>query len=404
MKLFWSSIIAVVVFITFMTEFNLRSYSKEAKVASFHGVWVSTVFNIDFPSKKGLSTEEWKKEADTCLDTVQALGLNAIFLQVRPMGDAIYPSKLYPWSAFLSGQQGQGPQDGFDPLAWWVEGAHRRGIELHAWVNPYRVTSGKVKKEDLAPNNPALLHPEWTFEYNGKLFLNPGLPEVRKYVINGIQEIVRNYEVDGIHLDDYFYPARKLTQDEKTFKKYGKGFDNIEDWRRHNVDLLIQGIHKGIKRIKPQIDFGVSPAGIWANKVNNALGSETQGNETYYNMFADTRGWVKKEWIDYITPQIYWHIGFKIADFKTLVDWWNDVVDGTKTKLYIGMAAYRVDPHSTTPEWTSSDELIRQFDYILTKKQVNGFVLFTMHNIKSGTEVNKAIQEYKNSKHKKDTF
>jgi uncharacterized lipoprotein YddW (UPF0748 family) len=372
----------------------------QAETTELRGVWVSTVANIDFPSKSGISVAQMKKEVDTTLDTVKKLGFNAIVLQTRPMGDAMYPSKIYPWSGFLTGKQGQAPASGFDPLKYWIDGAHKRGMQLHAWCNPYRVTHGRIPKADLAPNNPAVLHPDWTFEKDGKLFLNPGLPEVRELVISGLVEIVKNYDVDGVHFDDYFYPARNMEEDAETFKKYGKQFTNIEDWRRNNVDLLVKGIHDAVKKANPKAQWGISPAGIWANKGNDPgraqhpEGSATRGNSTYYNLFADTKKWVKEGWIDYIVPQIYWHIGFEIADFKTLADWWADVCEGTKTKLYIGMAAYRVDPNSKTEAWKSVDELIRQLDYLKTKKRVDGFVMFTMKNLKEGTLVNQALKTY----------
>ncbi|MDO4587110.1 MAG: family 10 glycosylhydrolase [Planctomycetia bacterium] len=378
----------IIPFFLIVCLFNTNNRADENQNEKIlRGVWVSTVSNIDFPSKRGLSAEEMKNEADFMLDIIQSLGLNAVFLQVRPMGDAFYPSKIYPWSAFLSGKQGEAPDQQFDALAYWVEGAHQRGIQIHAWINPYRVTSGKITLDKLAINNPARLHPEWTFEHDGKIYLNPGLPEVRELVVSGIAEIVQNYNVDGIHIDDYFYPARKMTQDEETFRQYGGDFNNIEDWRRNNVDLLIQMIHQTIHQINPNVVWGVSPAGIWANQPDHPLGSQTRGNQTYFNLFADSRSWVKNEWVDYIIPQIYWHIGFKIADFKTLVDWWADVAEGTSTKLYIGMAIYRVNSKSKTPEWQTADEIKRQLDYIRTKKQVRGTVFFTMNDLKPGTPV-----------------
>lgn len=362
-------------------------------------VWVSTVGNIDFPSKPGIPVEQMKKEADTFLDTVEDLGFKAVFFQTRPMGDAMYPSKIYPWSGHLTGKQGKAPEENFDPLKYWVDGAHKRGLQLHAWCNPYRVTTGgRHTLETLDPNNPAVLHPEWTFQKGGKVYLNPGIPEVRELVISGLVEIVSNYEVDGVHFDDYFYPEGIKDEDAETFKKYGAGFEKIEDWRRNNIDLLIQEIQKAVKKANPKTAWGISPAGIWANKPGHPEGSATRGNSTYFNQFADTRKWVKEEWIDYIVPQIYWHIGFEIADFKTLVDWWSEVVDGTNVKLYIGMAAYRVDPQSKTEQWKSPEELVRQLDYLKTKKQVAGFVMFTMHDLKKGTAVSSTLSDYFNAK------
>ena len=299
----------------------------------FRGVWVSTVGNIDYPSKPGLSADRLRAEADALLDRAAELRLTAVVLQVRPMGDALYRSKISPASSFVSGKQGVAPDGDFDPLAYWVDGAHRRGLQLHAWVHPYRVTTGAAQRKNLAETNPAVLHPEWTFERDGKVYLNPGIAEVRRLVIAGMVEIVENYDVDGIHIDDYFYPARDMTEDLETFRRFPRDFHDVEDWRRDNVDILIRDAGKAIRAARPGVVWGVSPAGIWANKSSHPLGSDTRGNQCYFNLYADVRHWVKSEWIDYVTPQIYWHIGFEIAEFKTLVDWWSDVAEGTDVLL-----------------------------------------------------------------------
>lgn len=372
----------------------LVSPAPAADTAPVHGVWVSTVSNIDYPSKPGLSADQLRAEADALLDRAVELRLNLIVLQVRPQGDALYRSEIYPWSGFVSGTQGQAPAQNFDPLAYWVEGAHKRGLKLHAWVNPYRVTMGKKTLEDLAENNPARMHPSWTFKHGDRYFLNPGLPKVRKLVVDGMVEIVKNYDVDGIHIDDYFYPAKDLTEDEETYKKYGKEFDNIEDWRRHNVDLLIKMAGKAIHNVRPDVAWGVSPAGIWANKSSHPLGSETRGNQCYFNLYADVRGWIKKEWIDYVVPQIYWHIGFEIADFKILTDWWSDVVKDTDVSLYIGTAAYRVDPNSKTEAWRDPQELVRQLEYMESSPNVSGQIFFTANSFKPGKPACEPVEQY----------
>jgi len=275
-------------------------------------------------------------------------------------------------------------------------------MQLHAWCNPYRVTNGpRITRENLDPNNPAVLNPEWTFEREGKLFLDPGLPEVRKLVTDGLVEIVTNYkDIDGVHFDDYFYPARNMEEDAETYKKYGGDFNDVEDWRRHNVDLLVKGIQEAVRKANPKAQWGISPSGIWANKgadparLQHPEGSATRGNSHYYAMFADTRKWVKEGWLDYLVPQIYWHIGFDVADFKALADWWDDVAKGTKVKMYIGLASYRVNRNSPTESWKSPDELVRQLDYLKTKPNIDGFVFFTMRNFNPGTAVNRAMMEY----------
>lgn len=389
-----SAFFAVVASGVFAFGQNANDAQKPSASQELRAVWVSTVGNIDYPTRKGLSQDELRREADVLLDRAAELGLNAIFLQVRPMGDAYYPSQIYPRSSFISGKQGVAPDGDFDALAYWVDGAHRRGLQLHAWVNPYRVTTGGAKLEDLAPTNPAVLHPEWTFEHGGKIFLDPGIPEVRDLVVAGMVEIVENYDVDGIHIDDYFYPARDLPADAATFEKYGAEFDNIEDWRRNNVNIFVQAANDAIHKARENCVWSVSPAGIWANKSSHPLGSETRGNQCYFNLFADVRGWIKNEWIDAVVPQIYWHIGFEIADYKTLVDWWSDVVSDTNVRLYIGTAAYRVDPKSKTEAWRSSDELIRQLEYARQKAEVRGHVFFTAKNLAPGKPAGDALQKY----------
>lgn len=371
---------------------SAEDYARQR--TQFRGLWVSTVSNVDYPSKKGLSAEELAKEADVILDRAVELRFNAVFLQVRPMGDAFYPSKFYPWSEFLSGKQGVAPDQNFDVLAYWIEGARRRGLQLHAWINPFRVTVGKRELEDLAEDNPARIHPDWVFKHGDRYYLNPGIPAVRKQVVQGIAEIARNYDVDGIHIDDYFYPERKIDEDAQTFKKYGRGFDDVEDWRRDNVDRFIADADKTIHRIRPDLVWSVSPAGIWANKGSHPLGSDTRGNQCYFNLYADVRKWIKEERIDAVIPQIYWEIGFKIADFAILTDWWSDVVDGTDVKLYVGVAAYRLDPNSKTEAWRDLKELDRQLDYMATAPKVDGQVFFTEHSLRPGKPAFDAIMRY----------
>ena len=369
-----------------------EDYIRQSK--QFRGLWVSTVSNIDYPSKRGLSAEELAKEADEILDRAAALHFTAIFLQVRPMGDAFYPSKLYPWSSFVTGEQGVAPDKNFDVLGYWVKAAHSRGLELHAWINPYRVTVGKKELEDLAEDNPARQHPDWTFKHGDRFYLNPGIPEARKHVVQGIAEIVRNYDVDGVHIDDYFYPERKIEEDSETYKKYGRGIDNIEDWRRDNVNRFIAEAANAIHQIRKDVVWSVSPAGIWANKDSHPLGSETRGNQCYFNLYADVRKWIKEETIDAVIPQIYWHIGFEIADFSILTDWWSDVVADTDVKLYVGVAAYRLDPNSKTEAWRDLKELDRQLDYMAASPEVDGQVFFTEHSFRPGKPAYEAIKRF----------
>ena len=318
----------------------------------FRAVWVSTIYHLDYPSTPTTDPQTLMDEADAILDNCAEMGMNAVILQVRPSGDALYESDIYPWSQHLTGAQGVAPENGFDPLEYWVTEAHKRGLELHAWLNPYRVTrSGSADYNSLSADNPALLHPEWVVRHSdGNYYLNPGLPEVRQLVVDGAVEIVENYDVDGIHLDDYFYPGTNF-DDAEAYAQYGAAFSDIGDWRRNNVDLLVQELDAALHEADPDISFGISPFGIWANASSMAAGSNTSGNQTYFSHYADTRKWVKEGWIDYICPQIYWEIGHSLADYETLARWWADVVKGTDVELYIGMADYKANNSSSSSPW-----------------------------------------------------
>ena len=333
-------------FILFLLIILLLGGCDAKKEEKMRGAWVASVHNLDFPSRADLSPAQMKEEILYLLDGAQRLGLNAIFLQVRPCGDAIYPSEYYPWSHFLTGEQGRAPRDGFDPLKFWVSEAHKREIELHAWINPFRVT---VDGTALSEDNIAKIHPEWTVEYDGKLYLNPGVCEAREYIVCGVREILQNYEVDGIHFDDYFYPG----YDFDDAAQYRNNKISLPAWRRENINSLIRDTASVVRSYG--ISFGVSPFGIWRNESSDARGSKTSGQESYDAHFADTRRWVDEQIIDYIAPQIYWEIGHEKADFAELLNWWCDAVKGTNVKLYIGHAGYKADA------WRE-DEMFRQLE------------------------------------------
>jgi len=344
------------------------------------GVWVASVFGIDYPSKATTDDLALRNEATKVLDNIKEMGFNAVFLQVRPCSDALYKSNIFPWSQYLTGTQGTAPASGFDPLAYFTSEAHKRGLQLHAWVNPYRVTAVSEDNAKLSPNNPALKYPELTVLHtDGKIYFNPGEPAARQLIIDGIEEILRNYDVDGIHLDDYFYPSGDFA-DQETFHKYCGSFNNIADWRRNNNTELIKGIQAKMKEVKPSAAFGVSPFGIWANRASTPLGSDTSGNESYFRMFADTRLWVKEGYLDYIMPQIYWNIGFQAADYQKLLTWWTDVVSGANVKLYIGQAAYRAVDAKAGSEWHGGTEIRRQVDMNRKESSVSGYCMFTYNS------------------------
>ena len=380
---------------TAATAFAKSAAAKPATVSdSFRGVWVCSVLNLDFPSKTGLDNNALKKEIDAIIKKTVELKLNALIVQVRPSGDALYKSKLFPWSEYLSGKQGVAPKDGFDPLAYWIERAHKSGLELHAWLNPYRVTHTTQKITDpkmLADGNPAKIKPSRVIAYKDALYYDPGLYENKKLIINGVAEIIKNYDVDGIHLDDYFYPGADFP-DDATYKKFGMG-TNKDDWRRTNVNDVIKGIQKVIKRQGKGIRFGVSPSGIWRNASSSPLGSDTRGNESYAGAFADTRRWVKSGWLDYICPQIYWYRGYEIADYAKLADWWANVCKGTGVDLYIGQAAYR-EAESGASDTNWKGETVRQLKYNAEKHPgvIKGSVFFRYKSLEG--DLGQQIRKY----------
>ncbi|MBP1924149.1 uncharacterized lipoprotein YddW (UPF0748 family) [Sedimentibacter acidaminivorans] len=364
-------LMTVFVFST-VTSSEINAVEKE-----FRGVWVSTVWGIDYPSKATTDEDKLKKDAIEMLDNIKDMGFNAVFLQVRSCSDAIYKSDIYPWSRFLTGTQGVAPENGFDPLEFFVQESHKRGLELHAWINPYRITATPTDNSKLYATNPAVLNPELTVLHSdGKLYFNPGEPRARELIISGVKEILDNYDVDGIHLDDYFYPDKNF-EDEDTYAKYGSDFTDVNQWRINNNNLLIKEIGEIVHTKNSKVKFGVSPAGIWANKSTSHLGSDTDGWGTYVNQFADSRYWVKERYVDYIVPQIYWNIGFRIADYETLVSWWSDVVKGTGVKLYIGQAAYRTVGVEPSSIWYGGSEIKRQIDLNRNSSFVNGYCMFS---------------------------
>ena len=353
------------------------AYAAQPAQDGMRGVWVSSVANIDYPSQQGLSADQLKSEADTILNNIAAMGLNTVFLQVRPSADALYQSALFPWSRYVSGTAGQAPDGDFDVLAYWVEGAHSRGLQLHAWLNPYRITrDGKKELDALPETSPAKQHPEWVVEYEGNYYFNPGLPAVQQLVVDGAAEIVRNYDVDGIHLDDYFYPGTDFN-DATAYARYGDDFDDIGDWRRDNVNTLIASLDETVHAINPELSFGVSPAGIWDNKADNPKGSDTNGRSSYREIYCDSVEWVKRGTVDYICPQLYWSIGYEIADFEVLVDWWQDIVSTSDVALYIGIGAYRAAEAEPGDVWYGTAELERQLDMLDNSIDIQGEVFFS---------------------------
>lgn len=343
---------------------------------NIRGVWVSTVLNLDFPSKKGLDEKTLKKEIDNIVNNVKEMGLNAIFFQVKPNNDAFYHSKNLPWSRYLTGKEGVIAS--FDVLDYFIKKAHENNIELHAWINPYRV-SMNTNYDELSSKNIAKIHPEWVFEYAGKLYLNPAKKEVVKYLYENIEEIVKNYDIDGIHLDDYFYPYPVNNKplpnfDKEEYIMYAKENQSLGEFRRENVNELIKNLSVSIHKIKPNISFGVSPFGIWRNYKTDIRGSKTDGLASYDTLYADVITWMENSWIDYVAPQIYWHIGHDKADYETLVEWWNKEAKRTDTVLYIGEGIYKFN--TWEKDEIKKHRLIRQ-----KNSNVNGYIIFRYQTI-----------------------
>ena len=367
------------------------------------GVWVSSVYNLDYPSSPTTDPDKLKAEADEILDNCVKWGLNAIFLQVRPSGDALYKSDLFPWSKYLTGSVGTAPQDGFDPLEYWVEAAHKRGLELHAWINPYRITRSKDTEWNSLPStHPAKMNPDWVVKYSdGNYYFDPGIPEVRDLVTRGAVEIVQNYDVDGLHMDDYFYPGTDFN-DAATYQKYGSSFSNIADFRRDSVNQLVAQLDTAVHNIDPDIQFGISPSGIWANKSTDPRGSNSSGSEHYVSSYADSLYWIENGLVDYIIPQIYWEIGHKLADFATLADWWNDAVAGSDVHLYIGMGAYRC-ADNPTGVWTTTDPLFDSLAYLENKDNVGGCVFFRYGSIPAVSGMADRLTSWYSTVHNENT-
>lgn len=315
---------------------QLLNASNQPK-REFRGAWIQCV-NGQF---QGMSTETMQRTLRYQLDVLKKDGINAIMFQVRPEADALYNSPYEPWSRFLTGVQGQAPSPYWDPLQWMIDECHQRGMELHAWINPYRA---KTKTTNvLAPTHIGNTHPELLFRYDDQLIFNPGIPQNRLYICKIVDDIVRRYDVDGIHIDDYFYPypvAGIQIPDDEQYARYSNGIKNRADWRRYNVNLLIEQLGDSVHSIKPWVKFGVSPFGIFRNKTSDPVnGSDTRGLQNYDDLYADVLFWVNSGWVDYCIPQLYWQIGHPTADYATLIKWWNRYA--SKRPLYIGQDVER---------------------------------------------------------------
>lgn len=364
------------------------------------GVWLATVSRLDWPPVASVNIGSastriamQKKALTDKLDNLQSLGINTVFFQVKPDGTALWPSSILPWSDMLTGKIGENP--GYDPLQFMLDEAHKRGMRVHAWFNPYRVSTN-VKPStvnelnrtvSLQPASVFVLHRDWIRTAGDRYVLDPGIPEARDWITSIVAEVVKRYPVDGVQFDDYFYaesPGSALN-DSLTFQRYGQGFSSKADWRRHNTQQLIEQVSRTIGQINPDVEFGVSPAGVWRNRSHDPAGSDTRGAAAYDESYADTRLWVQQGLLDYIAPQIYWPFSRDAARYDVLAKWWADVVKPTKTRLYIGVALYKVgEPSRNEPDWTVNGgvpELKKQLDLNESMPQISGTILFRENNL-----------------------
>ena len=370
----------IVHFILFITLFaSANAQTKISPKYEMRGVWVATVANIDWPSQAGLKAKEQKEEALAIINHAKSLGLNTIFLQVRPASDVLYASKHEPWSKVLTGTAGQSPK--YDPLKFWIEETHKQGLELRAWINPYRASMNL--KNELPKKHPYHSNPDMFVEYGNKRYYNPTHPDSKTHINKIVHELVTSYAIDGIHMDDYFYPypIKDLAfPDSLTYARYGLAkYDDINEWRRENVNQTIYSIHQTIKKHKPWIQFGISPFGVWRNKADDPRGSDTRAGTTNYDgLHADILHWMEKKWIDYVAPQLYWGTSHPVANYNKLVNWWN--ANHCDIPVYIGHGIYKIG--NDKPDWQDKSQLPFQISSVRKHNNLSGSIFFSYKHFK----------------------
>ncbi len=360
----------------FLVSLVFSQLIAQSPKRQMRGVWIATVGNIDWPSQKNLTTEAQQQEMIVLLDKLKENNINTVVFQVRPSSDAFYESTIEPWSLWLCGKQGVAPNPYYDPLQFIIEQAHKRCMEVHVWINPYRVHNGS-DTENLCEKSIYNKQTKWVVKYGNKFYIDPGIPEARDYLTEIVREIVQKYDIEAIHFDDYFYPYPINNQqfpDWNSFKKNSRGFTSHDDWRRDNVTLAIKQISKAIKEIKPWVDFGISPFGVWRNKDKDPRGSNTKAITNYDNLYADVLLWLKEGYIDYVVPQLYWEIGKENVDYKILADWW--AANSYGRNLYVGLYASGLNENKTEA-WKKPNELIRQMHYNQPITEVEGEMFFS---------------------------
>jgi uncharacterized lipoprotein YddW (UPF0748 family) len=368
MKFFFSFLVCI-------TSCTLPMLSSAQAKPEFRGVWVATVDNIDWPTRGNFNSDSQKVEFTRLLDMHQRNGMNAMIVQIRPVTDAFYPSQYEPWSEFLTGKQGQPPMPYYDPLEFMVAETHKRGMEFHAWMNPYRAVFN-IYKSSIAETHITKIHPEWFLTYGDKKYFDPGNKEAQVYLTNVVKDVVSRYAVDAIHFDDYFYPYKipgKEFPDYATYNKYGNGMSK-DDWRRSNTDSIISKLSIVIKKENPKCQFGISPFGVWRNINKDSVnGSRTNGAQTNYDdLYADILLWLQKGWIDYVAPQLYWEFGHRVAPYEVLIDWWSKHTYGRN--CYIGLGIYRAGSNAA---WKDLTQLPRMIDALRSTPNIQGMIFFS---------------------------
>ena len=375
-------------------SFCLASFAQPKR--ELRAAWIATFTNIDWPVRSQTPAQQ-QAGLNNILTHHMETGMNTVYLQVRSQCDAMYPSSIEPWSADLTGTQGRTPNPLWDPLQFAIDESHKRGMELHAWLNPYRAASNINNIAGFHASHVSKVHPEWTINVATSAtttvqILNPGLPQVRDYITSIVVDVVNRYDVDGIHFDDYFYPqpvTGASINDNAAYAADPRGFPNTTagraDWRRDNVNLLIQRVNDTIKSLKPWVKFGVSPTGIYRNSTNPAIGTPTAGLEHYTTLYCDSRKWLQQGWIDYLAPQVYWYIGQPGADYSRIVPWWNDNANGRH--IYIGMAGYKVNDPAQGPAWANPSMIPNEVRLNRSYTNVQGQAIYNTTSLRSSTKL-----------------
>lgn len=367
------------------------TFGEAAPKRELRAVWIATVGNIDWPSRQGLSAQQQQQEFINRLNFLQRSGFNAVIVQVRPAADAFYESPFEPWSRYLSGKQGQPPFPKYDPLEFMLKETHKRNMEFHAWFNPFRALVSSNANPNPA-NHATRTHPNWVINYAGKSYFDPGNPEAREYILKVILDVVKRYDIDAVHIDDYFYPypvGGKEFPDAASFSKYNNGLSKA-DWRRNNVNLFVSQLNSNIKNEKSWVKFGVSPFGIWRNSSKDPEGSATRGSSCYDDLYSDIRLWLQNKWVDYVAPQLYWEHAHRVAPYEILLPWWKNNCGGRN--LFIGLGIYRM-AESPSGVWAGPHEILKQ---IRDARAVNagGIVMYSMSSFdKIGTALADSLQK-----------